>query len=201
MEGFSEHSGAIRRSTAEPSARPTDPPSAIGTDERRMHVRAYNYWVSLLDGRDLSVDRGSRPANISDFGPNSVLLDFTAGRENPAMPYIGTAIRDECGLDEDIQHIDEVPSRSLLSRLTDHYLQIIANRAPIGFEAEFVNQRGAYHLLPRHPDALLVGRRHDRFHLWRHQLEGHRRARRPRSRRSRRRLAAAASWFPTSQTE
>ena len=35
-----------------------------------------------------------------------------------------------------------MPSRSLLSRLTDHYLQIIANRAPIGFEAEFVNQRG-----------------------------------------------------------
>jgi hypothetical protein len=35
-----------------------------------------------------------------------------------------------------------VPSRSLLSRLTDHYLQIIANRAPIGFEAEFVNTRG-----------------------------------------------------------
>jgi hypothetical protein len=30
----------------------------------------------------------------------------------------------------------------LLSRLTDHYLQIIANRAPIGFEAEFLNQRG-----------------------------------------------------------
>ncbi|WP_201362803.1 hypothetical protein, partial [Escherichia coli] len=26
--------------------------------------------------------------------------------------------------------------------LTDHYLQIIANRAPIGFEAEFVSTRG-----------------------------------------------------------
>ncbi|MGB3796725.1 MAG: hypothetical protein WA957_10540, partial [Alteraurantiacibacter sp.] len=26
---------------------------------------------------------------------------------------------------------------------TDHYMQIIANQAPIGFEAEFVNQRGA----------------------------------------------------------
>jgi hypothetical protein len=35
-----------------------------------------------------------------------------------------------------------VPSRSLLSRLTDHYLQIIANRAPIGSKAEFVSQRG-----------------------------------------------------------
>ena len=30
----------------------------------------------------------------------------------------------------------------MLSRLTDHYLQIIANCAPIGFEAEFVGQRG-----------------------------------------------------------
>src|SRR3546814_9802395 len=38
--------------------------------------------------------------------------------------------------------IADVPARSLLSRLTDHYFQIIANRAPIGFEAEFVNLRG-----------------------------------------------------------
>src|SRR5690606_12439154 len=42
-----------------------------------------------------------------------------------------------------ISHVGDVPARSLLSRLTDHYLQIIANAAPIGFEAEFVNQRGA----------------------------------------------------------
>ena len=25
---------------------PADASMAIGTDERRMHVRAYNYWVS-----------------------------------------------------------------------------------------------------------------------------------------------------------
>src|SRR5206468_303766 len=31
---------------------------------------------------------------------------------------------------------------SLLSRLTDHFMQIIANRAPVGFEAEFENPRG-----------------------------------------------------------
>ena len=38
--------------------------------------------------------------------------------------------------------IEHVPSRSLLSRLTDHYMQIIANRAPVGFEAEFENPTG-----------------------------------------------------------
>jgi hypothetical protein len=115
---------------------------AIGTDERRMHVRAYNHWASLLEGRDYPSIEDLDPASIEDFGPHSVLLDFTAGRDNPATPYIGAAIREECGLTADIQTISEVPSRSLLSRLTDHYMQIIANRAPIGFEAEFVNQRG-----------------------------------------------------------
>lgn len=114
---------------------------AIGGDERRMHVRAYNYWVSLLGGRDYPSIEDLEPADVTDFAANSVLLDFTAGREDPATPYIGAAIREECGLGSDIRSIADIPSRSLLSRLTDHYLQIIANRAPIGFEAEFVNQR------------------------------------------------------------
>jgi len=117
--------------------------AAIGTDERRMHVRAYNYWVSLLNGRDFPPIEDLEPGDVQDFAPNSVLLDFTCGRDNPAVPYIGGAIREECGLDEATRTIADVPSRSLLSRLTDHYLQIIANRAPVGFEAEFVNQRNA----------------------------------------------------------
>ena len=118
-----------------------DVSAEIGGDERRMHVRAYNYWCSLLDGRDYPSIEDLEPGDIEDFGPHSVLLDFTEGRDNPATPYIGTAIREECGLGDDIKSIADVPSRSLLSRLTDHYMQIIANRAPVGFEAEFVNQR------------------------------------------------------------
>jgi hypothetical protein len=122
-----------------------DTPSdlGIGTDERRMHVRAYNYWASLLEGRDYPSIEDLDPANVSGFAPNSVLLDFTADPHNPATAYIGTAIRDECDIGSTVTRIDQVPSRSLLSRLTDHYMQIIANRAPIGFEAEFENQRGA----------------------------------------------------------
>ena len=29
------------------------PPAAIGQDERRMQVRAYNHWASLLQDRNL----------------------------------------------------------------------------------------------------------------------------------------------------
>ena len=117
-------------------------PLDIGTDERRMHVRAYNYWVSLLGGRAYPSIEDLDPANIADFGPNSVLLDFSMGIEDPSIQYLGRSLREECGVDAGIRKISEVPSRSLLSRLTDHYLQIIANRAPIGFEAEFVGQKG-----------------------------------------------------------
>jgi hypothetical protein len=114
----------------------------IGTDERRMHVRAYNYWVSLLNGRAYPSIDDLDPQSLADFGPHSVLLDFSNGIDNPAIRFLGDRLSEECGVSADIDTIAQVPGRSLLSRLTDHYLQIIANRAPIGFEAEFVSQRG-----------------------------------------------------------
>ena len=114
----------------------------LGGDERRMHVRAYNHWVSLLDGRPYPSIADLDPASLTDFGPNSVLLDFGETIENPEIGFLGASLRSECGLDHAPRRMDEVPGRSLLSRLTDHYLQIIANRAPIGFEAEFVSTRG-----------------------------------------------------------
>ncbi|MEO7787021.1 MAG: hypothetical protein ABIR77_04255 [Sphingomicrobium sp.] len=141
MDSYAPPDAFAADETVAPSHDPVT--SAIGTDERRMHVRAYNYWAGLLDGRDFPSIEDLEPGNVVDFAPHSVLLDFTSGRDDPATPYIGLAIRDECDLAADVTSISDVPSRSLLSRLTDHYLQIIANRAPIGFEAEFVNQRGA----------------------------------------------------------
>ncbi len=118
------------------------PPPVIGGDERRMHVRAYNYWTSLLAGRAYPSIEDLDPASIEDFGPNSVLLDFTAGVDKPTIAWLGRALREESGVEASVRTTDDVPPRSLLSRLTDHYLQIIANRAPVGFEAEFVNHAG-----------------------------------------------------------
>ena len=142
VDSYSDHPSEFDAPVVAASDPQSDFSMEIGADERRMHVRAYNYWCSLLDGRDYPSIEDLEPGNIQDFGPHSVLLDFTEGSDNPATPYIGNSIREECSLDEGIKSIADVPSRSLLSRLTDHYMQIIANRAPVGFEAEFVNQRG-----------------------------------------------------------
>ena len=117
------------------------PPSPVGQDERRMQVRAYNHWASLLDDRNFPSIEDLDPEALPDFGPHSVLLDFTAGIENPTIQYLGGTLALECGTDAEIHTLADVPARSLLSRITDHYMQILANQAPIGFEAEFVNQR------------------------------------------------------------
>jgi len=120
------------------------PPAAIGQDERRMQVRAYNHWASLLTDRNLPAIEDLEPDNLPDFGPFSVLLDFSTGIENPGISYLGDKLAEECDVDgAELQTLADVPSRSLLTRITDHYMQILANQAPIGFEAEFVNQRGA----------------------------------------------------------
>ena len=119
-----------------------DTPPMIGGDERRMHVRAYNYWVSLLKDRPFPSVTDLDPEAVKDFARHSVLLDFTKDRDAPTIAYLGAALRTECDLDSSMVTVAHVPARSLLSRLTDHYFQIIANRAPIGFEAEFVSQRG-----------------------------------------------------------
>ena len=137
LRGFDEEAYAVHED--EPAM---DAPPEIGVDERRMHVRAYNHWVSLLDGRPYPLIDDLDPANIEDFGSHSVLLDFSGSAEDPAVCFLGRELRAECALDANIARISEVPARSLLSRLTDHYLQIIANCAPIGFEAEYVNRRG-----------------------------------------------------------
>ncbi|TAD73175.1 MAG: hypothetical protein EAY70_12685 [Sphingomonadales bacterium] len=118
------------------------PPEAIGQDERRMQVRAYNHWAGLLGDRMFPNIEDLEPGDLPDFGPHSVLLDFSYGIENPAVRFLGAKLAQECSAQGVITRLSDVPPRSLLSRITDHYMQILANQAPIGFEAEFVNHAG-----------------------------------------------------------
>lgn len=119
-----------------------DLPPMIGADERRMHVRAYELWLSLLNGRDYPSIDDLDSDQLGEFGPYSVLLDFTADRTNPTIAYLGDALRAEGEIGGDVRTVADVPSRVILARLTEHYTEILDNRAPVGFEAEFVSLRG-----------------------------------------------------------
>ena len=119
------------------------PPSPVGQDERRMQVRAYNHWATLLGDLNFPHISDLEPDMLDDFGPYSVLLDLSDDIDDPKVAFVGSELTVESGQDSTLSRLSAVPSRSVLSRITDHYMQIIANQAPIGFEAEFSNERGA----------------------------------------------------------
>lgn len=138
--GINRPSGA--RSASAPEGMIDERPIAFAGQDRRMQVRAYNHWVSLLRGRPCPTLADLDPASIADFGPNSVLLDFGTGTADPAIRFLGAALAAECGVTASIAQVSDAPETSLLSRLAEPYAQIIENRAPIGFETEFVGPRG-----------------------------------------------------------
>jgi hypothetical protein len=111
-------------------------------DERRLSVRAYNYWASLLAGRAYPSVADLEASEIEAFRDTSILLDFSRDPQAPMLRYIGPMLRQEAGLSGMEASTADIPGRTLISRLTDHYLEIIANRAPVGFEAEFENAKG-----------------------------------------------------------
>src|SRR5687768_4388047 len=104
---------------ADDDSAPQSPPPAIGQDERRMQVRAYNHWASLLENRNFPAIEDLEPGNLPDFGPYSVLLDFSRGIENPGISYLGEKIAEECDVEGvELRTLEDVPNRSLLTRIT-----------------------------------------------------------------------------------
>ncbi|MBX7541603.1 hypothetical protein [Qipengyuania sphaerica] len=118
------------------------PPSVVGQDERRMQVRAYNHWASQLGEENLPHIEDLEPEFLGDFGPYSVLLDFSTGSETPTLSFIGAELRDECRLHDLIEELSEIPQDSLLSKVAANYLKVVQAQAPVTFEAESVNAKG-----------------------------------------------------------
>jgi len=114
-------------------------------EERRMQVKAYNYWISLLNGRDFPSIEDLEPASIAEFAKHSVLIDFTSGPASATTAYVGAALRRECDLDPDSDRLADAPAGSLMARLPGYHDQILDSRAPVGFETSFRNQRGQSH--------------------------------------------------------
>ena len=69
-------------------------------DDRRMQVRAYKFWSSLLHGQnfprvaDLPLDA------LPDFGPSSILIDLRGPQ--PLIRFLGEELRIEAGLAEHV---------------------------------------------------------------------------------------------------
>jgi hypothetical protein len=104
--------------------------------ERRLHARAYALWVSLLKGRRLPAFADLGPDHLTAFADHGVLIELAGRGHEPAIAYLGRALRDQAGLALAQPDPAEVPEGSLLAALLDRLPAILAAAAPVGFEAE-----------------------------------------------------------------
>jgi hypothetical protein len=124
---------------ASPSQLGDEPVYAFGR-ERRMHARAYDYWVSLLNGRRMPCVTDLDPEQIADFADRSVLVDLPAGGGSPLIAHLGRELRDESDVTVAHPTLADVPQGTLLAELLRRFSDIVAHEAPVGFEAEFAGR-------------------------------------------------------------
>jgi hypothetical protein len=141
MEGFDRIETTEARSTG------ADPAMLFGR-ERRLHARAYDYWVSLLRGRRMPAIADMEPGQLDAFAGQSVLIELDAVSAEPAIAFLGRELRDEAEIAPARPTLTDIPSGTMLAELLRRFPDIVAYRAPVGFEAEFTG-RGGVPLLHR----------------------------------------------------
>src|SRR5687768_11326831 len=92
-----------------------DPLPASRLDDRRVQIRVYRRWMSLLRGRSCPTIHEMGGESLE--GPYNVLLDLRGGNGDPVIARIGQALREQCS-DAEILSVRDAPPDSLLSRLT-----------------------------------------------------------------------------------
>lgn len=118
-------------------------PPIVKVQERRMQVRARNYWLALRGAQDMPDIALFDPNQAGEFCPYSLLLIAAPDGEKERILYLGSAIRQECGIEREMGQLDEAPADSLLAHIAAHYRRHPVIIEPLAFDVEFINQRGA----------------------------------------------------------
>ena len=202
FRGFEDEAAFRRRRGRGPAM---ERPPEIGVDERRMHVRAYNYWVSLLAGRPYPSIQDVDPTQYRGFRPAQRAARFLArpGGSRDRLPRPRAARRMRARRRDPPYQRGAEPLAAVAAHrpLSADHRQSRADR----LRGRVRRPARPQHALSRHPDAAVVGRRDDRLHLRRDQLEGDGRQRdrgraRRRGRPRHRRRAAPPRSAPTARS-
>jgi hypothetical protein len=135
---------AERTAARKMAAAPGKSAAAVAKRDRRMDLRAYNHWASMLNRRRFPTVAELASGTLCDIAAHSVLLDVSVDADNPAIAYLGERLAGECNTTGGaLQRLADAPQGSLLARVAGHYRTVLANGAPTAFEAEFAGLRGA----------------------------------------------------------
>ena len=111
---------------------------SIDAGERRRHASVLNYWLSIKGDKDVAPIRDLDPLEISDAGPNSLLLELIGGGEDAEIKHRGEAVKPYADQDR----VSDAPRPSLLSAIAGKLAIVAISRNFLAFEDEFAADGG-----------------------------------------------------------
>ena len=105
----------------------------IDPSERRKHASVLNYWLSIRGDKEFPPLHDLDPLEISDAGPNSVLLELISGGHDAEVRHIGEALRSEGRPDR----IIDAATPSILASIAKKLPIVAISRDFLAFEDEF----------------------------------------------------------------
>src|SRR3982750_3474948 len=101
--------------------------------DRVRHASVLEYWLSIRGSRELPPLRDLDPLEISDAGPNSVLLELIGGGEDATVRYVGAALKSG----DAVNSVSEAPRPSILASIAKKLSIVAISRNFLAFEDDF----------------------------------------------------------------
>jgi len=111
---------------------------SIDAAERRRHASVLNYWLSIKGDKDVAPIRDLDPLEISDAGPNSLLLELIGGGEDAEIKHRGDALLEHANKDR----LSQAPRPSLLACIAGKLAIVAISRNFLAFEDKFSTDAG-----------------------------------------------------------
>ncbi|HEX6660935.1 MAG TPA: hypothetical protein VF067_03595 [Sphingomicrobium sp.] len=110
----------------------------ISAAERRMHASVLNYWMSIRGDKEFPPLHDLDPLELSDAGPNSILLELISGGHDAEVRHLGEAVR----FDGKVDRIIDAPAPSLLACIAKKLPLVAISRDFLAFEDEYETAEG-----------------------------------------------------------
>ena len=110
----------------------------IDAAERRKHASVLNYWLSIRGDKEFPPLHDLDPLELSDAGPNSILLELISGGHDAEIRHMGEGITGE----ERVERIIDAPSPSILACIAKKLPIVAISRDFLAFEDEFDGDNG-----------------------------------------------------------
>ena len=105
----------------------------IDATERRRHASVLNYWLSIRGDKEFPPLHDLDPLELSDAGPQSILMELISGGHDAEIRHMGEALRGE----DWPERIMDADNPSVLSCIAKKLPIVAISRDFLAFEDEF----------------------------------------------------------------